>query len=56
MTQDQSNGYCDTWEFLDRRLEEWRAVGSLSANVTSYLGFTTRAAFNVMRSKKILFY
>jgi ubiquinone biosynthesis protein COQ9 len=53
MTTDKSTDYADTKEFLDRRLQDVRAVGSTVSNVGSYLSFTAHAFTNVLRSKGV---
>lgn len=49
-TTDQSTDMKDTAEFLDRRLEEARVLGSSFRNVTQWAGFQGVAAVNMMRS------
>ncbi|CUS07677.1 unnamed protein product [Tuber aestivum] len=56
MTQDNSNDFEATWEFLDRRLNEVEAAGSAVSNVSSYLDFTVHALANVLRSKSLPFF
>jgi len=49
-TTDQSTDMKDTEQFLDRRLEEARVLGSAAGNVTQWAGFQGVAAVNMMRS------
>lgn len=49
-TQDQSTGYKDTEQFLDRRLEEVRVLGGAARNISEWLGFQGVAAVNLARS------
>lgn len=50
MTQDTSVGFKQTEEFVDRRLEDVKAVGSTAGAVTEWVGFTGLATVNVLRS------
>lgn len=56
MTQDRSKDFRDTWEFLDRRLDDVKTVGMTTKNVGEYVGFTLAAAANVLRSKNVPFF
>ncbi|KAI4734219.1 ubiquinone biosynthesis protein COQ9 [Aureobasidium sp. EXF-12298] len=49
-TTDQSTDFKDTEEFLDRRLEEARAVGGAWRNVNEWLGFQRMATVNMARN------
>lgn len=49
-TTDQSTEMRDTEQFLDRRLEEARVLGSAVGNFTQWAGFQGVAAVNMMRS------
>ena len=51
MTSDRSPGFDATWRFLDRRLRDVAAAGSVAEGVSGYLGFTAHAVANVLRSK-----
>jgi len=51
MTTDKSKGFEETWEFLDRRLEDMKTIGIGAAEFGEYLGFTARATGNILRSK-----
>jgi len=53
MTQDKSTDFADTQEFLDRRLEDARIVGSGISNLGKYLDFTAHSFINVLRSKGV---
>lgn len=53
MTQDTSTNFADTQQFLDRRLEDARAVGDTVSSVGEWLGFTRHAVVNVLRSKGV---
>jgi len=49
-TTDRSTDMKDTEQFLDRRLEEARVLGSAFSNVTQWAGFQGVAAVNMVRS------
>lgn len=51
MTQDESEGYEKTWDFLDRRLGEVHTVGSTIGEVTQFVGFQLWQAKNILASK-----
>ena len=51
MTTDQSDGFVDTEQFLDRRLQESRAFGETMAGLRQFIGFTAMGAVNWGRSK-----
>lgn len=53
MTQDQSTDFRDTWAFLDRRLEDVAMLGKGYRGTGEYLGFTSMAAVNILRSKNV---
>ncbi|KAI9822136.1 MAG: Ubiquinone biosynthesis protein coq9, mitochondrial [Thelocarpon impressellum] len=53
MTQDRSPHFVETQRFLDRRLEDARAVGEGLASVGEWVGFTGHAFTNVLRSKGV---
>ncbi|KAI9676953.1 MAG: Ubiquinone biosynthesis protein coq9, mitochondrial [Caeruleum heppii] len=53
MTQDKSPGFAATEEFLDRRLQDSRAIGGAVSNVGTWLSFTGHAFTNVLRSKGV---
>jgi ubiquinone biosynthesis protein COQ9 len=53
MTQDKSTDFTDTQEFLDRRLEDARVVGSGISGLGKYLDFTAHSFINVLRSKGV---
>ncbi|SMQ51775.1 unnamed protein product [Zymoseptoria tritici ST99CH_3D7] len=50
-TTDQSTEFRDTEEFLDRRLEELRTVGSAASGTMEWMGFQAGAMVNLLRSK-----
>lgn len=52
-TTDQSTEFRDTEEFLDRRLEEVRTVGSAVGGTIEWLGFQGGAVVNLLRSKGV---
>ena len=56
MTQDNSKDFEATWEFLDRRLNDVKTIGSTVSNIASYLDFTVHAFANVLRSKNVPFF
>jgi ubiquinone biosynthesis protein COQ9 len=51
MTTDASPGYVETENFLDRRLEELRTIGGALGDIGEWVGFTSSAVLNVLRSK-----
>lgn len=51
MTQDESEGYANTWAFLDRRLTAVHTAGSTVNEVTSFIGFQLWQAKNILASK-----
>lgn len=51
MTSDQSEGFRETKEFLDRRFEDTMTLGNAAGNISQWVGFTAGAAVNVLRSK-----
>ncbi|RFU32509.1 hypothetical protein B7463_g3815, partial [Scytalidium lignicola] len=53
MTTDKSPGFKDTSDFLDRRLEDAKAVGQAVGGLGKWVGFTTHAGINVLRSKGV---
>jgi len=53
MTQDHSEGFRNTWSFLDRRLTDVYTVGNTTKNVSQFLGYSARNAINVLRSKGV---
>lgn len=53
MTTDTSTGFTETREFLDRRFEDISKAGTAVSDLGQWLGFTTRAGINVLRSKGV---
>ncbi|KAL2752185.1 hypothetical protein ACRALDRAFT_2114385 [Sodiomyces alcalophilus JCM 7366] len=53
MTTDKSEGFSETRDFLRRRLEETRQMGSIVGSVGQWLGFTANAGINILRSKGV---
>jgi ubiquinone biosynthesis protein COQ9 len=53
MTTDKSEGFKETREFLERRFEDSRALGSVVGGFGQWAGFQGRAAINVLRSKGV---
>ncbi|KAL1900393.1 Ubiquinone biosynthesis protein coq9, mitochondrial [Ceratocystis pirilliformis] len=53
MTNDRSQDFADTQEFLSRRLRETSALGNVMGAIGQWTGFTASAALNVLRSKGI---
>ncbi|KFH42898.1 Ubiquinone biosynthesis protein-like protein [Hapsidospora chrysogenum ATCC 11550] len=51
MTNDRSPGFTETNQFLDRRLEEVKSIGSSIGSIGQWVGFTASAGLNVLRSK-----
>ena len=51
MTQDTSPAFKETENFLDRRLEEAHALRKAAVGIADWVGFSTNAAINVLRSK-----
>lgn len=52
-TTDQSTDFKDTEEFLDRRLEELRVVGTAFGNTMQWIGFQSGAMVNLLRRKGV---
>lgn len=52
-TTDQSTDFKDTEQFLDRRLEELRVVGTSISNTLEWVGFQGGALFHLLRSKGV---
>ncbi|CCG81831.1 Putative uncharacterized protein [Taphrina deformans PYCC 5710] len=53
MTQDKSENFQNTWEFLDRRLNEVHTIGSSIGEITQFVGFQLWQAGNILASKGI---
>ncbi|RDL32493.1 Uncharacterized protein BP5553_08949 [Venustampulla echinocandica] len=53
MTTDKSPDYSKTREFMDRRFEDSRVLGTVVGSVAEWVGFTAHAGLNVMRSKGV---
>jgi ubiquinone biosynthesis protein COQ9 len=53
MTSDNSPEFVETEQFLDRRLEESRAMGIAVAAIGEWTKFTAQATMNVARSKGV---
>jgi ubiquinone biosynthesis protein COQ9 len=53
MTSDTSPGFSQTQEFLERRFADTSSTAALVSNTSQFMGFTARAALNVLRSKGI---
>lgn len=53
MTTDKSEGYKETREFMERRFEDGRVVGSALGNAGQWVGFTASAVVNILRSKGV---
>lgn len=53
MTTDKSEGYEETREFMERRFEDGRVVGSALGNAGQWAGFTASAVVNILRSKGV---
>ncbi|USW55862.1 Putative ubiquinone biosynthesis protein COQ9 [Septoria linicola] len=52
-TRDQSTDHKDTAEFLGRRLQEVRVMGSLVGGTAEWVGFQAGAVVNLLRSKGV---
>jgi ubiquinone biosynthesis protein COQ9 len=52
-TTDQSTEFRDTEEFLDRRLDELRTVGSAASSTLEWAGFQAGSVVNLLRSKGV---
>ena len=50
MTQDKSEGFAETENFLDRRLDDVRRLGPATWGLGRWLGFTGTSTVNVLRS------
>ncbi|EME81424.1 uncharacterized protein MYCFIDRAFT_38148 [Pseudocercospora fijiensis CIRAD86] len=53
MTSDQSTEFKDTEEFLDRRLEEVRVLGSAVGGTMEWVGFQAGGLLGLLRSKGV---
>ncbi|KAK1826837.1 COQ9-domain-containing protein [Podospora conica] len=53
MTNDRSEGFRETREFLRRRLAEAGEIGDVTRSVREWLSFTASAGVNVLRSKGV---
>jgi len=53
MSQDRSEEFVETWNFLDRRLSDVRTLGETTSNISEYVDYTLRSTGNVLRSKNI---
>jgi ubiquinone biosynthesis protein COQ9 len=53
MTTDKSARFQDTREFMERRFEDGRSIGSAVGSVGEWVGFTAHAGLNVLRSKGV---
>lgn len=53
MTNDKSEGFRETREFLRRRLAEAGEIGDVTRSVREWVGFTASAGINVLRSKGV---
>jgi ubiquinone biosynthesis protein COQ9 len=53
MTTDKSTGFNETRNFMERRFEDGRSIGSTVGGVGQWVGFTAHAALNVLRSKGV---
>lgn len=51
MTTDRSEGFVETRNFLQRRLEEVQEVGGTLKSLGQWVAFTASAGLNVLRSK-----
>ena len=52
-TTDQSTDFQDTEQFVDRRLEEVRILGSAVGDTLEWAGFQGGALVNLLRSKGV---
>lgn len=53
MTQDTSEGFKETEQFLDGRLRDLQAVGGFVGKLGEWVNYTGHSAVNVLRSKGI---
>lgn len=53
MTTDTSKGFTESREFLDRRFEDMSKAGAAIGDLGQWIGFTTRAGINVLRTKGV---
>jgi ubiquinone biosynthesis protein COQ9 len=51
MTTDKSNEFKETRDFMERRFEDGRSLGTTVGSVGQWVGFTAHAGLNVLRSK-----
>lgn len=53
MTQDTSQNFSDTEQFLDSRLEDVTKIGSTLGSLGSWISYTGHSTVNVLRSKGV---
>jgi ubiquinone biosynthesis protein COQ9 len=53
MTQDTSNNFIETENFLDSRLEDNQKIGGFLGALSEWTDFTAHSAVNVLRSKGV---
>jgi ubiquinone biosynthesis protein COQ9 len=53
MTTDKSVDFKDTEEFLNRRFKDSQIVGNAIGSLGQWVGFTTHATVNILRSKGV---
>jgi ubiquinone biosynthesis protein COQ9 len=51
MTQDTSNNYIETEQFLDNRLQDLMKMGGFMGTLSQWVNYTGHSAVNVLRSK-----
>lgn len=53
MTQDRSENFVETEQFLDNRLQDLTKVGSFMGGLSEWLNYTGHSTINVLRSKGV---
>ncbi|ESZ96684.1 hypothetical protein SBOR_2943 [Sclerotinia borealis F-4128] len=53
MTTDKSDGFKETRGFLERRFRDSQTLGGIVGGIGQWVGFTTMAGINVLRSKGV---
>lgn len=51
MTNDRSPDFAETNQFLQRRLNEVKTMGTTLGSIGQWVGFTANAGINILRSK-----
>jgi ubiquinone biosynthesis protein COQ9 len=51
MTNDRSPDFAETHQFLQRRLDEVKTMGTTLGSIGQWVGYTANAGINILRSK-----